>query len=30
MIGGSNYGGMVFDFAMLYLGDGARESLGDN
>ena len=30
MIGCSNSGGVVSDFAMLYLGDGARESFGDN
>ena len=30
LIGGSNYGGVVSDFAMLYFGNGARYSLGDN
>ena len=29
MIGGSNWGGVVSDFAKLYLGDGARQNLGD-
>ena len=30
MIGGSNWDGVVSDIAMLYLGDGARYSLGDS
>jgi len=30
LIEGLKLGGVVFDFAMLYLGNGARESLGDN
>ena len=30
VIGGSNWGGVVSDFAMLYLRNGARYSLGNS